>query len=128
MKAFKVKGKFLMGDRWQEFTKEAAGSDEAEAREKIYSRFGSKHRVKRTNIHISEVRAIQPSEVSDPVILYLLKNKKKEKKALQDGKKKAKKTPQVGKKKAKKSPREGKKKPKKLLKKKGQEKKGAKGE
>ena len=91
MKAFIIKGKFLMGDRWQEFTKQVAGSDEAAAREEIYSRFGSKHRVKRTKIHISEVKDIPRSEVSDPVILYMLDNKKKGKKTPQEPKKKGKK-------------------------------------
>lgn len=77
MKGFKVKGKFLMGDRWQEFTKEIAGSDENAVREEIFSRLGSKHRVKRTKIHITDVIDVPISELSDPIVLYQLKSKKK---------------------------------------------------
>lgn len=80
MKAFKIKGKFLMGDRWQEFTKEVAGDDENDVREKTLSRLGSKHRVKRTKIQISEVIEIQAKEVTDQIIKYQLKSKKKDKK------------------------------------------------
>ena len=76
MKAFVVKGKFLMGDRWQEFTKELVGNDENGAREEIFSRLGSKHKVKRAKIHISEVKEIPPNKVSDPITKFQLKGKK----------------------------------------------------
>jgi len=76
MRAFRVKGTFQMGDRWQDFTKELAGEDENSVREQLYSRLGSKHRVKRTKIKISEVEEISQDEISDPVTKYLLESDK----------------------------------------------------
>jgi large subunit ribosomal protein LX len=85
MKAYKVKGSFLMGDRWQQFTKEEVGNDESEVKEKVLSRLGSKHRVKRTRIQISEVLEIQPKEVTDPIIKYRLKSEKPAKRKGKEG-------------------------------------------
>lgn len=79
MKAFRVKGTFQMGDRWQDFTKEIVGNDENAAKEQVYSRLGSKHRVKRAKIQISEVKEISLEEVSDPITRYLLESDKGEK-------------------------------------------------
>jgi large subunit ribosomal protein LX len=79
MKAFRVKGMFFMGDRWQGFTKEVIGEDENNVTEQVYSRLGSKHRVKRAKIQISEVTQIKEEEIIDPIILYNLKNVKGEK-------------------------------------------------
>ncbi|UCG69582.1 MAG: 50S ribosomal protein L18a [Thermoplasmata archaeon] len=73
MKVFRVKGTFLMGNRWQDFTKEVVGDDENVAKEQIYSRLGSKHRVKRKKIQIEEVKEISIEEVSDPIASYLIK-------------------------------------------------------
>jgi large subunit ribosomal protein LX len=77
MKAFRVTGEFYMGDHWQNFTKDMAGEDDAVVREKVYSRLGSKHRVKRAKIKISEVTEIPLEEVTDPITMYILKNEKK---------------------------------------------------
>jgi large subunit ribosomal protein LX len=74
MKVFRVKGTFLMGKRWQDFTKDVVGDDENVAKEQIFSRLGSKHRVKRAKIQINEIKEISQKEVSDPVISYLLKS------------------------------------------------------
>lgn len=72
MKAYRVEGVFLMGDRWQPFSKEVIGKDEDEAREKIYSVLGSRHRVKRKMIKIKNVREISMEEIEDPVVKYLM--------------------------------------------------------
>jgi large subunit ribosomal protein LX len=79
MKAFRIKGMFQMGDKWQDFTKEIEGTDESIVREQILSRLGSKHRVKRTQIRILEVTEIKANEVTDPITIYKLKNVKGEK-------------------------------------------------
>jgi large subunit ribosomal protein LX len=76
MKAFRVTGKFYMGDHWQNFTKDVAGENDAAVKEKVYSRLGSKHRVKRAKIEISEVKEISLEEVTDPITVYILKNEK----------------------------------------------------
>ncbi len=91
MKAFKVKGKFFMKDRWQEFTKELVGDDDKSVREEIYSRLGSKHRVKRSKIEITEITEIPKKEVTDPMTLFKLNNKKIEKNKKVEKKKKTRK-------------------------------------
>lgn len=63
-----------MGKRkgdWQRFSKEVISSSEEEAKEKIYSLFGSKHRVSRTNIKFYEIKEISEEEIED----YLIKSK-----------------------------------------------------
>lgn len=74
MKAYRVSGSFMMGDAWQSFTKEVVGETEKDVRDVIYSRLGSKHRVKRTKIQISEVTEISPNELTDPIIKSLFES------------------------------------------------------
>ena len=74
MKAYKVSGKFMMGDAWQSFTKEVVGESEKDVREVIFSRLGSKHRVKRAKIQISEVTEISPNELTDPITKSLFES------------------------------------------------------
>ena len=74
MKAYRVSGKFMMGDAWQSFTKEVVGESEKDVREIMYSRLGSKHRVKRAKIRISEVAEISPAELTDPITRSLFEN------------------------------------------------------
>ena len=76
MKAFRVTGEFFMGDHWQKFTKDVAGEDDAAVKEKVYSRLGSKHRVKRAKIMISEVTEIPLEDVTDPITVHILKNER----------------------------------------------------
>ena len=76
MKAFRVKGTFQMGDRWQDFTKEVVDKDAEAVKEQVYSRLGSKHRVKRSKIQILDVKEISLEEVSDPMTKYLLESEK----------------------------------------------------
>jgi large subunit ribosomal protein LX len=77
MKAYKVSGSFMMGDVWQSFTKEVVGESEEEVMEVIYSRLGSKHRVKRAKIQISEVAEIPPGELTDPITKSLFEGAKR---------------------------------------------------
>jgi large subunit ribosomal protein LX len=79
MKAFRVSGEFLMGDRWQNFTKEVMGEDEDSVAEQIYSRLGSKHRVPRSRIQIKDIKEIKENEITDQITLYKLKNVKGDK-------------------------------------------------
>jgi large subunit ribosomal protein LX len=55
---FRIKGKFMMGERMQPFTKEIAALNQKNAIEKIYCDLGSKHRVKRNKIIIEEIKEI----------------------------------------------------------------------
>jgi len=72
MKAFKVTGSFQMGRASQNFTKEVISKDKKEATEFILSDLGSKHKVKRYQIKITEVKELKPDEVTDSIISYKL--------------------------------------------------------
>ncbi len=72
MKVYRVAGKFLMGEIWQPFRKEIIGNSEEEAKERIYSILGSRHKVKRRMIKIESIEEIQKNEISDPVIKYMV--------------------------------------------------------
>lgn len=55
MKSFIVKGKFKAGNTWENFTKKIESQNEKNATDKTYSIFGSKHRVKRSQVQIESV-------------------------------------------------------------------------
>ncbi len=69
-KVYRIKGSFLMGNRYQVFTKEVLSSD---PKEKIYSDFGSRHKVKRGNIKIDDVKELKNDEITDPLLKQLAK-------------------------------------------------------
>jgi large subunit ribosomal protein LX len=72
MKAFKVTGSFRMGKKSQNFTKEVISKDKKDATEFILSDLGSKHKVKRYDIKIAEVKELKPDEVTDSIISFKL--------------------------------------------------------
>ncbi|MDI6882059.1 MAG: 50S ribosomal protein L18Ae [Methanothermobacter sp.] len=69
---FRVKGKFMMGEKLQPFTKELKATKREEVHEKIYSEFGSKHGIGRNKIHIESIEEIPPEEVEDPILKSIL--------------------------------------------------------
>ncbi|AGN16118.1 MAG: 50S ribosomal protein L18Ae [Methanobrevibacter boviskoreani] len=71
-KIYRVTGKFVNGDRVQKFTKELKSFNEENIYEKIYSDFGSKHRINRNQIDIEEIKEITPEEVIDPIVKGIL--------------------------------------------------------
>jgi len=72
MKAFRVTGSFMMGKKIQSFTKEVISKDKNQATEFIISDLGSKHKVKRYNIKIAEVKELKPDEVTDSIVSFKL--------------------------------------------------------
>lgn len=70
-KIFKIQGKFMMGQGLKNFTKELKATSEDDIREKIYSEFGSKHRIGRSKIFIDEIEEISEEEAQDPMIKAL---------------------------------------------------------
>jgi large subunit ribosomal protein LX len=71
-KAYKINGKFLMGEDWQHFTKEVIASNKKKAIEMILSDIGSKHRVKRRSINIKELKEVSHDQIENPVVKYLM--------------------------------------------------------
>ena len=72
MKAFRIIGQFKMGKNTVSFTKEIASGTKDEAVENIYSRIGSKHRVKRKKITIDSVRELKADEIEDIYVKEML--------------------------------------------------------
>ena len=72
MKAFRVTGSFKMGRNFQNFSKEVISKDKKEAEEITLSDLGSKHKVKRYQITVKEIKELKPDEVTDTIISYKL--------------------------------------------------------
>jgi large subunit ribosomal protein LX len=69
---FRVRGWFKQGLFVQNFTRDLLAISEENALERVFSELGSKHKVRRNQIHIEEVVEIKPEEVKDPRVLGLL--------------------------------------------------------
>lgn len=65
VKAFRVTGKFRMGSRFVDFTKEVASENKNSAIEKIYSDIGSRHKTKRKKIEIETITELDPEEIEN---------------------------------------------------------------
>ncbi|MHA1961222.1 MAG: 50S ribosomal protein L18Ae [Candidatus Thorarchaeota archaeon] len=61
-KVWRVSGEYKKGKTKKVFVKEMLATKEAMVREKILSELGSRHRVKRRDIVISEVVEIKPED------------------------------------------------------------------
>lgn len=70
MKAYRVSGRFRMGRTWQPYAKEVAADNEASAREKLLSVFGSQHAVARKYIEIASVQEVPAGEVRDHAVKH----------------------------------------------------------
>lgn len=72
MRVFRIIGE-IRKPNWQTpFEKEVIAIKPEHAVEKIYMELGSKHRVKRFQIKINEVKEIAHNQVEDPLIRKLL--------------------------------------------------------
>ncbi|MDR2829777.1 MAG: 50S ribosomal protein L18a [Methanobrevibacter sp.] len=69
---YRVNGEFVLGEETQVFTKELKAVNEKDIYEKIYSEFGSKHRIKKKMIRIDEVKEISKDEVVDTLIKTMI--------------------------------------------------------
>ena len=70
MKAYKVTGTFLMKDKWQDFNKEVAAENPAQAKEAILSDLGSKHRAPRKFIKVMKIDEIPLEQVEDSIVKW----------------------------------------------------------
>lgn len=71
-KIFRVKGTLLDVDKAKPFTRELKGIKEDDVKEKLYSEFGSKHRLNRDQIVFDEISEISEDEVTDPIVRELI--------------------------------------------------------
>ncbi|MCQ2056122.1 MAG: 50S ribosomal protein L18a [archaeon] len=54
----------------QPFCIEVAAEDEMKAREQVFSVIGSRHKIKRWQITLSDIKALSNDEVTDHVVKY----------------------------------------------------------
>jgi large subunit ribosomal protein LX len=71
-KIYRVKGNFVLGDETQVFTKELKATNEKDIYEKIYSHFGSKHRINHNQINVNSIEEINADDVVDPILKQIL--------------------------------------------------------
>jgi large subunit ribosomal protein LX len=72
MKAFRATGTFKTGKfSSQKFTIEIASENEASATEQVLSNLGSRHKLNRKQIMISEIKLIQGEEITNTVVMHL---------------------------------------------------------
>jgi large subunit ribosomal protein LX len=64
-KIWRASGEYRKKNRKFRFTRELLGDKENHVREKILSELGSRHRVSRKYITISEVKELKPEEVTN---------------------------------------------------------------
>ena len=68
-KIYRVKGRFVLGSEVQVFTKEFKAVKEEDIEEKIYSIFGSKHRINRNQIKIESIEEISADEMANFLLI-----------------------------------------------------------
>jgi large subunit ribosomal protein LX len=72
MNAYRATGEFKTGKfSWQKFSIEVAAENEAGVTEQIYSNLGSRHKLNRSQIKITEIKSIHGDEVTNPVVKHL---------------------------------------------------------
>lgn len=68
LKVFRVTGEIRKPNLKTQFKKEIVAAKPEHAKEKVYAELGSKHRVKRFHIRISNVEEIPLEEIEDPLL------------------------------------------------------------
>ena len=71
VKVFRVTGEIVKPNLQTKFRKEIRALKPEDAIEKVYKDLGSRHRAKRFQIKISEVKEIGPEEIENPLIKKL---------------------------------------------------------
>jgi len=68
MKAFKVTGNINKPRLKTPFVRELLADKSEHAVEKVYAEIGSRHRVKRCHIKISDVKEVTAEEIENPIL------------------------------------------------------------
>lgn len=55
--SYRVEGTFQMDGQWRPYSKVIEAPNEVQARERIYTLLGSKHRLKRREIRVAKIEA-----------------------------------------------------------------------
>ncbi len=68
MKVFRVTGKIYKPNLTTDFVKELVADKAEHAEERIYAEIGSRHRVKRCHMKITNVEEVKPEEIANPIL------------------------------------------------------------
>ncbi len=74
MKAYRAQGTFRAGKNDQPFSIDLVALDEEDARHRVLSNFGSRHRVPRRFVNIQSLEAIDPTESNSPIVIAHFRN------------------------------------------------------
>ncbi|HJL55221.1 MAG: 50S ribosomal protein L18Ae [Candidatus Thalassarchaeaceae archaeon] len=74
MKAYRAQGTFRAGKNDQPFTIDLVALDEEDARHRVLSNFGSRHRVPRRFVNIQSLEEIDPTDSNSPVVIAHLRD------------------------------------------------------
>jgi len=68
LKVFRVTGEITKPNLATPFAKEVLAIKAEHAVERVYAEIGSKHRVKRHHMHVSNVEEISPDNIENPIL------------------------------------------------------------
>jgi large subunit ribosomal protein LX len=68
VRIFRISGFFKQRRQTTSFSKELCAITEEQAKDKLYSEFGSRNRLKRGQIRITSVDEISPGDITDPFV------------------------------------------------------------
>ena len=69
MQAYRVKGTAPFGKHTQVFSQDVIASNNADAKHRVFSILGSRHKLNRNQIIIDSCKKISPGASSDPLII-----------------------------------------------------------
>ncbi|UCG90794.1 MAG: 50S ribosomal protein L18a [Candidatus Heimdallarchaeota archaeon] len=72
VKIFRISGSFKQRRETTSFSKELCALTEEQAKDKLFSEFGSRNRLKRRQIRIISIDEISPKEITDPFVQKLV--------------------------------------------------------
>jgi large subunit ribosomal protein LX len=68
VRIFRISGFFKQRRQTTSFSKELCALTEEQAKDKLYSEFGSRNRLKRGQIRITSADEISPGDITDPFV------------------------------------------------------------
>lgn len=68
MKVFRVTGKIYKPNLTTDFVKELVADKAEHAQEKVFAEIGSRHRVKRCHMKVTNVEEVKPEEIENPIL------------------------------------------------------------
>ena len=68
VKIFRISGFFKQRRQTTSFSKELCALTEEQAKDKLFSEFGSRNRLKRGHIRITSIDVISPDAITDPFV------------------------------------------------------------